>query len=160
MDPTTNCIECGNLFTYRLSQQTGKYCSKVCAHAFHRKRKYENGTLSFGSIRQYLSSEKSPVKYECVDCGVGKMYNDKKLVLHLDHIDGNRSNNMPSNLRWLCPNCHSQTETYGVKNVKNKVLFKANISKGLRENRQRRLLGYSLIGKTADSESADSRFDT
>lgn len=40
----------------------------------------------------------------------------KKLTLHLDHIDGNRTNNERSNLRFICPNCHQQTKTWGNKN--------------------------------------------
>lgn len=56
------------------------------------------------------------VSYNCVLCGMGAWYNDKNLVLHLDHIDGNNLNNSKENLRLLCPNCHSQTETYCAKN--------------------------------------------
>ncbi len=41
-----------------------------------------------------------------------------------DHIDGNRSNNREENLRWLCPNCHSQTPTFG----KNKTKKKKEVS--------------------------------
>lgn len=37
---------------------------------------------------------------------------DNKLSLHLDHIDGNHANNEITNLRLLCPNCHSLTPTY------------------------------------------------
>lgn len=36
----------------------------------------------------------------------------KPIVLELDHIDGNRRNNQLENLRLLCPNCHSQTDTW------------------------------------------------
>lgn len=50
--------------------------------------------------------------YKCVDCGNEGVHNGKKLVLHLDHIDGNRFNNSFDNLRLLCPNCHTQTPTY------------------------------------------------
>jgi hypothetical protein len=39
------------------------------------------------------------------------------IVLQLDHVDGNFNNNRPDNLQYLCPNCHSQTETFGKKNA-------------------------------------------
>lgn len=43
----------------------------------------------------------------------------KPLKLQIDHIDGNNRNNMRENLRALCPNCHSNTETYCGKNINN-----------------------------------------
>ena len=49
--------------------------------------------------------------YKCLECGIANWRN-KPISLHLDHIDGNRENNSLSNLRILCPNCHSQTSTY------------------------------------------------
>jgi hypothetical protein len=53
-------------------------------------------------------------------CSICKIENwlGKKIIFQLDHIDGNHFNNQISNLRILCPNCHSQTETY-CKNHKN-----------------------------------------
>lgn len=50
---------------------------------------------------------------ECEMCGQGPVWNDKPLVLQLDHIDGDPTNNSLSNLRIACPNCHSQTLTFG-----------------------------------------------
>lgn len=49
---------------------------------------------------------------QCEECGINPIWNGKILVMHLDHIDGDSSNNLLENLRILCPNCHSQTETY------------------------------------------------
>jgi len=51
-------------------------------------------------------------------CEQGAEWNGLPLTLQLDHIDGNPLNNNPENLRMLCPNCHTQTETYGYKNHK------------------------------------------
>ncbi len=38
------------------------------------------------------------------------------IPLELDHVDGDNRNNLLSNLRLLCPNCHAQTSTYRGKN--------------------------------------------
>ena len=54
----------------------------------------------------------------CESCGIGENWNGKDLVLELDHIDGNNTNNSLENLRILCPNCHSQTPTFRGRNIK------------------------------------------
>ena len=48
---------------------------------------------------------------KCSDCGI-ESWQGKELVLHLDHIDGDNHNHSLVNLRLLCPNCHSQTDTW------------------------------------------------
>jgi len=55
------------------------------------------------------------LKYKCYECGIVE-WNNKPLVLQLDHINGDNRDNRIENLRLLCPNCHSQTETFCGKN--------------------------------------------
>ena len=55
----------------------------------------------------------------CYNCPVTNIWNGVSLSLHLEHINGNHNDNRLENLTILCPNCHSQTETYsGKKNKK------------------------------------------
>lgn len=55
-------------------------------------------------------------KYQCEECNNNGIWNNKFLKLHIDHKDGDNMNNEITNLRYLCPNCHSQTDTYCSKN--------------------------------------------
>jgi predicted RNA-binding Zn-ribbon protein involved in translation (DUF1610 family) len=54
--------------------------------------------------------------YVCEGCGLGPKWNGKPLVLHVNHINGLRYDYTAANLRFLCPNCHAQTETFGTLN--------------------------------------------
>lgn len=40
----------------------------------------------------------------------------KPLVLTMDHIDGDTTNNELTNLCWICPNCDRQLPTYAGRN--------------------------------------------
>lgn len=51
-------------------------------------------------------------------CNLSTAWNNKTLKLHLDHRNGDPYDNRIENLRLLCPNCHSQTDTYTAKNVR------------------------------------------
>lgn len=54
---------------------------------------------------------------KCSVCQIDS-WNNLPISLHLDHINGESSDHRLENLRLLCPNCHSQTETYCGKNKK------------------------------------------
>lgn len=54
---------------------------------------------------------------KCVDCGIEDEYNGKPIDLQVDHKNGVNTDNRIENLRWMCPNCHSQTLTYKGKNI-------------------------------------------
>lgn len=67
-------------------------------------------------LKEYLIAEKI-FDYKCQECKCLPEHNNKPLVLQLDHTDGNPKNNTKHNLRWLCPNCHSQTHSFAGRNT-------------------------------------------
>lgn len=109
------------------NHSSGKFCSNVCAANY----KYtiwlerwlideENGSSNSKTdgcnkrVGRYFREN----IHNCEECGIGREWNGKALILEIDHTDGNRKNNKRSNLKYLCPNCHSQTPTFRAKNIK------------------------------------------
>jgi hypothetical protein len=64
-------------------------------------------------IKQFLINERG---YSCDICKNSEWLG-KQITLELHHVNGNPENNTRENLQILCPNCHSQTETYKGKNI-------------------------------------------
>ena len=88
----------------------------------NRKKAIAEYYQSQHELKSSLDFEKKSIKYKriyileeqdnsCLWCGI-KEWNGKSIILELDHIDGNTNNNSRENLRFLCPNCHSQTDTW------------------------------------------------
>ena len=73
-----------------------------------------NSTYARHNIKKRLIKQKI-IEYVCRDCGIDGNWNGKKLSLQLDHINGVNNDNRIENLRFLCPNCHSQTENFSGK---------------------------------------------
>lgn len=71
---------------------------------------------SRGSIKRRLL-EAGILQNICQQCGLDA-WHGQPISMHLDHINGVRNDHRLANLRMLCPNCHSQTPTYGGKNAK------------------------------------------
>ena len=69
---------------------------------------------SIGRLKKRLLSE-GLLEYKCTNCGIFE-WNGKKLSLQIDHINGVSDDHRIENLRLLCPNCHSQTDTFTSKN--------------------------------------------
>jgi predicted RNA-binding Zn-ribbon protein involved in translation (DUF1610 family) len=57
------------------------------------------------------------VAYKCAHCGVGGSWQGKPLILHVDHVNGDCLDSRVENLRFLCPNCHTQTATWAGRNA-------------------------------------------
>lgn len=67
--------------------------------------------LSTSSLKCRLLYE-NLLENKCKICDQLPIWNNKKLTLQLDHINGINNDNRLENLRLLCPNCHTQTSTF------------------------------------------------
>jgi 5-methylcytosine-specific restriction endonuclease McrA len=113
------CLCCKNEAVYRVSK-SNTFCSAQC-QADHRYSVRIKEWLTEGKdwkgmipnwIRKYLKENTGNF---CSVCGIDK-HNKLPIVLEVDHVDGNHTNNSVKNLRLICPNCHSQTPTYKNRN--------------------------------------------
>lgn len=86
-----------------------------------------NSTASQATLRRwYIKGEYTP--YVCDCCGISE-WQGQKIVLQLDHKNGDNHDNRLENLHWLCPNCHSQTDTFCGKQLKKNHITKNGVSK-------------------------------
>lgn len=76
------------------------------------------------------------IPYKCsnFNCSIKTEWLGNKITLELDHINGNNRDNRLENLRFLCPNCHSQTPTFRNNNRKTSTKSK-NITDRQLENK-------------------------
>lgn len=90
-----------------------KYCDECATkHVYQRK----DSTVEARTDRTRKRILTETRGYRCEVCGISR-WMEMPIKLEIDHIDGNSDNNDISNLRLLCPNCHSLTETYKTANM-------------------------------------------
>lgn len=112
-----SCLSCNKPTKYKPPAFSGKYCSNKCQQAYEwltvTKPKLLQGAVHYNSpaMIRYLTERDG---YKCSCCSLVE-WQDKPISLDVDHVDGDKKNNLPDNLRFLCPNCHRQTPTWGNK---------------------------------------------
>jgi predicted nucleic acid-binding Zn ribbon protein len=106
----SNCLKCGN----KTKSHKSKFCSAKCQHTYGREQKLTLPTEKMGKrvLREYLVTK---FNGKCCKCELSS-WNDLPITLEMEHVDGNSENNKEQNLILLCPNCHSQTETWKGRN--------------------------------------------
>lgn len=116
------CLFCKSEFTHKKGN-LGKYCSMSCSskHTSAKRKEmwYQGNTtkITRSTIRRYIQEDRGN-KCEIDGCGVSSWLN-KDIVLIVDHINGDAGDNRPENVRLICPNCNSQTPTFGGRNKGN-----------------------------------------
>ena len=88
------------------------FVNKYSDEEYFRAGVARNGNHTRNRLRQ-----DKLIPYVCACCGNAGEWNGRELILQVDHINGDHNDNRLENLRFLCPNCHSQTETFAGKNV-------------------------------------------
>jgi 5-methylcytosine-specific restriction endonuclease McrA len=101
-----------------ISKHNIQLCPKEKSSNFSDDQVYiQNSLYKRGQLSQRVRRD-GWLPYVCSVCNNGGNWMNTSLTLHIDHINGVNTDHRKENLRWLCPNCHSQTPTYGGKNNK------------------------------------------
>jgi 5-methylcytosine-specific restriction endonuclease McrA len=101
-------------------------CSRTCANRARVGISYKTGRAKDKAYnaKTRRATLTELYGYKCAVCGISDWLG-LPLTLQVDHINGVNDDNRIENLRLLCANCHSQTDTFGARNIKRKVACRA-----------------------------------
>jgi 5-methylcytosine-specific restriction endonuclease McrA len=130
---TYKCLHCASVIPFKGYTYNHKYCDNMCQAEHRRSENLERDIKLFmegnlkrrPNIRTVLTNIRG---YKCECCGISE-HNGKELTLQVDHINGDPYDDSPENLRLICPNCHSQTETFAGANRGKGRWSKENLSR-------------------------------
>lgn len=118
------CEHCQSSIARRSHSEVRRFCSNQCQRDFswqNIKIEILAGTYSAKfdtrTVRKFLIERDG---YACARCAISE-WMGAAISLDIDHIDGDPKNNDPANWRFLCPNCHRQTDTWGNSQLKRKL---------------------------------------
>ena len=97
-------------------QKMNKYCSNACSAEGKLLESIERAKEGLVKERPTLRKVLAKLNgYACECCGISE-WNGKEITLQVDHINGLANDNSIENLRLICPNCHSQSDTFSGRN--------------------------------------------
>ena len=84
---------------------------------FLKRRKLADDILVKGKVQSAAKLRRALIEigrpYVCEFCGLNPIWNGKPLMLHVHHTGADRTDNRPEEIKFACPNCHSQTDNFG-----------------------------------------------
>jgi hypothetical protein len=116
-----------NLIMLRLREyeiDISHFAGQAASTGDHHRGGSEKKTHSMLLVRDRHSGRREPAHrlrramleagflHRCAVCALPPVWNGKPLTLQVDHRDGDNTNNEPTNVRFICANCHTQTENF------------------------------------------------
>ncbi len=110
------CLNCNNLIPFKGYTYSHMYCDNKCQLDLRSKTTFAKNKKLFlegklhnrPAIRKVLTDIRG---HKCESCGI-EDWQGNHITLQVDHINGDPYNDKPDNLRLICPNCHSQTDSF------------------------------------------------